>query len=52
MRAWLDAYEIPVKMNERTSGVSSISPLKSIYYMIKVSIAILLYKITFSEKER
>jgi len=32
--------EIPVIMNERESGVSSISPRKSIYYMIKVTIAV------------
>ncbi len=36
------AKEIPVLMNERTEGVSSISPKKSIYYMIKVTIAILI----------
>ncbi len=40
--------EIPVIMNERTGGVSSISPLKSIYYMIKVSLTIILYRLTFS----
>ena len=34
--------EVPVIMKERSGGVSSISPLKSIYYMIKVSLAILL----------
>ena len=33
--------EIPVIMQERQGGVSSISPLKSVYYMIKVSMAIL-----------
>lgn len=32
--------EVPVVMNERHGGVSSINPLKSIYYMIKVSLAI------------
>lgn len=32
--------EIPVQMNAREEGVSSISPKKSIYYMIKVSLAI------------
>lgn len=37
--------EMPVIMRERTGGVSSISPFKSIYYMIKVSIAILMEKI-------
>lgn len=33
--------EMPVQMNAREEGVSSISPKKSIYYMIKVSLAIL-----------
>lgn len=33
--------EYPVKMRARTEGVSSISPLKSVYYMIKVSISII-----------
>ncbi len=32
--------EYPVKMRARTEGVSSISPLKSVYYMIKVSMSI------------
>lgn len=36
--------EIPVIMNERTEGVSSISPTKSIYYMIKVTIAMFIAK--------
>lgn len=34
--------ERPVIMNEREEGVSSISPIKSVYYMIKVSMAILI----------
>ena len=34
--------EIPVKMNKREGGKSSINPLKSIYYMIKVSLAIII----------
>lgn len=34
--------EIPVLMNERSEGVSSISPRKSIYYMIKVTIAMII----------
>lgn len=36
--------ELPVVMKERMGGVSSISPKKSIYYMIKVSLAILVEK--------
>jgi len=34
--------EIPVEMNERETGSSSISAFKSIYYMIKVSLAIII----------
>lgn len=37
--------EIPVIMKERIGGVSSISMKKSVYYMIKVSMAILIEKI-------
>ncbi len=34
--------EVPVKMRERAGGVSSISMSKAIYYMLKVSMAILI----------
>lgn len=34
--------EVPVDMNERQGGKSSITPLKSIYYMIKVTFALIL----------
>lgn len=37
--------EIPVIMRERKGGVSSISLKKSIYYMVKVSLAILIERI-------
>lgn len=37
--------EIPVQMNEREEGASSISMWKSVYYMIKVSIAILIARL-------
>lgn len=37
--------EYPVVMRERSEGTSSISPLKSIYYMIKVTLAILMEKL-------
>lgn len=39
--------EVPVVMREREGGVSSISPMKSVYYMIKVSLAIILYRLTY-----
>ncbi|MEW8955503.1 glycosyltransferase family 2 protein [Clostridium sp.] len=38
----LKVKEIPVLMNYRTEGVSSITPIKSIYYMIKVTLALLI----------
>ena len=37
--------EIPVVMKEREGGVSSISMKKSVYYMIKVTLAILIERI-------
>ncbi len=37
--------EVPVIMNARTGGVSSINTFKSMYYMIKVTLAILIYKL-------
>jgi glycosyltransferase involved in cell wall biosynthesis len=36
----LEAEELPVRMRERQSGVSSINASRSIYYMIKVLLAI------------
>ncbi|WP_054958545.1 glycosyltransferase family 2 protein [Paenibacillus dakarensis] len=40
----LSFTEIPVVMNERIGGVSSISAMKSVYYMIKVILSVLLMK--------
>lgn len=34
--------EVPVEMRERQGGTSSISPVRSIYYMIKVTLALIL----------
>ena len=42
--------EVPVIMNERMAGESSINPMKSIYYMIKVSLAIIICRISFGRK--
>lgn len=42
-----DIKEIPVVMRERENGVSSINLKKSIYYMVKVSLAILVCRISF-----
>ncbi len=41
-RAGLRVEEVPVVMRERQGGVSSINLAKSVYYMIKVSLAILI----------
>lgn len=38
----LTVKEVPVVMRERQGGASSISALKSVYYMIKVTLAILI----------
>lgn len=37
--------EVPVTMHERQGGESSIKALQTIYYMVKVSLAILVYRI-------
>ncbi len=43
--------EAAVQMRERQNGESSINSLKSIYYMIKVSIALITYRITHRRKK-
>lgn len=45
LRKNMKIEEIPVVMLERKGGVSSISPKKSIYYMVKVTLAILIERI-------
>ena len=42
IRKNMKVKEIPVVMKERQGGVSSISPRKSVYHMIKVSLAIII----------
>lgn len=44
--------EIPVIMNARVEGKSSITKIKSIYYMIKVSIAIIIASISSAQGVR
>lgn len=44
--------EIPVIMRERENGVSSISFRKSIYYMLKVSISIIICRISNRRKRK
>ena len=45
LRRGMKVEEIPVVMKEREGGVSSISMKKSVYYMIKVTLAILIERI-------
>lgn len=40
LKRGMKVKEIPVLMRERQAGISSISPKKSIYYMVKVSLAV------------
>lgn len=42
--------EIPVEMKERNTGRSSITPLRSVYYMIKVSLSLLIGAVKSAEK--
>lgn len=42
--------EIPVQMRERIGGESSISAIKSVYYMIKVSISLVVYRMTHKRR--
>lgn len=42
--------EIPVIMHERKEGTSSINFTKSIYYMIKVSLALIIYRMSIKKR--
>ena len=39
-RAGMTIAEVPVRMRDRTGGRSSITPIRSVYYMIKVLLAV------------
>jgi glycosyltransferase involved in cell wall biosynthesis len=41
-KAGLRIAEVPVKMRARSEGKSSITPLRSVYYMVKVLLAVLI----------
>ena len=43
--------DVPVQMREREGGVSSINAKKSLYYMIKVSIALIILRISTRKKK-
>ncbi|GGG19293.1 glycosyltransferase family 2 protein [Paenibacillus aceti] len=51
LRNELKVVEVPVIMNSRESGVSSINKIKAVYYMIKVSLAILIDYMRDNNKE-
>jgi glycosyltransferase involved in cell wall biosynthesis len=42
LRSGLRLAEVPVEMRERETGTSSITALRSVYYMLKVTLAILI----------
>jgi hypothetical protein len=42
--------EMPVIMHERKEGTSSINFTKSIYYMIKVSLALIIYRLSMKKR--
>lgn len=46
LRHGFQVEEIPVIMRERQGGVSSISMIKSVYYMLKVTLAILIERMS------
>lgn len=50
LRRGMKVKEIPVVMRNRQGGVSSINPSKSVYYMIKVTLAILVESVRKKEK--
>ena len=52
LQAGKKVEEYPVVMRERKEGVSSISPLKSVYYMIKVTLSILVERIRRKEYKK
>ncbi|MCL2087377.1 MAG: glycosyltransferase family 2 protein [Oscillospiraceae bacterium] len=43
--------EVPVIMHERKEGQSSINALKPLYYMIKISLSILLHRVVMTRKD-
>ena len=44
--------EVPVKMEERQGGVSSINSVIGAYYMVKVSLSLLVYRLSFTKRGR
>ena len=45
-------HDVAVEMNERLGGVSSINAKRSVYYMIKVSLALIICRIGTPKRRR
>jgi len=52
LRQGYKVMETPVKMKERAAGQSSITPVKSLYYMVKVSLAVVMTRLREGGKAR
>lgn len=50
VRSGFTVRETPVRMRLRTGGSSSITPLKSLYYMLKVSLAVVMTRVRDTER--
>lgn len=50
LRSGCRVSEIPVRMFSRSAGRSSITPLRSVYYMLKVSLAVVMARLREAEK--
>ena len=44
--------EAPVEMKERQGGVSSIGSISSVYYMIKVTLAVVIASVTIKRRPK
>ena len=42
--------EVPVQMHERQGGTSSINAVRSVYYMIKVSLSLIITRLTAGKR--
>ena len=51
MKLGLPVMEAPVKMNERQGGRSSIGGFSSVYYMIKVSLALIIDRLSIRKSK-
>lgn len=50
LRKGFKVVETPVRMRERAAGHSSITPFKSLYYMVKVSLSVLMARLREGER--